>query len=85
MLMENFGPEAQIEILSLSVPVLSTPAACTAISEVSLATLQLGQCSAGADEHSQHDVVASHAPHTLTSSQAATGWLNLGWHGVLIA
>lgn len=43
MLMENFGPEAQTEILSLSMPVLSTPAVCTAISEVSLATLQLGQ------------------------------------------
>lgn len=43
MLMENFGPEAQTEILNLLVPVLSTLAVCTAISKVSLATLQLGQ------------------------------------------
>lgn len=83
--MENFGPEAQIEILGLSVPVLSTPAVCTAISEVSLATLQLGQWLSWEDEHSQHDVVANHTPHTVASSQAATCWLNLGWHGVLIA
>lgn len=43
MIMENFGPEAQTEILSLSMPVLSTPAVCIAILEVSLDTLQLGQ------------------------------------------
>lgn len=78
MLMENFGPEAQIEILSLSVPVLSTQQSAQPSQKCPWPRCSWVSGSAGQDEHSQHDVVASHTPHTVTSSQAAMCWLNLG-------
>lgn len=78
--MENFGPKVQI-VRSPACPCWgSTPRQATQQTQKSLwPCCSLAGGSVGEEEHSQCDSVASCAPHTVTSSQAARGLANVGY------